>query len=97
VTDSAVWVRTPATLERSLSDGFLVLPPDSADPLFLDDTAAQIWDVLHEPVDEADVVALMASRFDGGRHDVAGDVASFVEQMAAVGAIHLVEDSAAAP
>ena len=54
------WHRHPRALWRRSSDRVVVLAPGHDEPLLLEGTGSVIWELLDEPIAEADLIALLA-------------------------------------
>jgi len=76
------WHRHPRALWRRSSDRVIVLPPGQSDLLLLEGTGAVIWELLADPTDEHDLVALLAEATGTDRAIIAPEVAAFLSQLA---------------
>ena len=76
------WHRRLRALWRHSSDRAIVLPPGQSDLLLLEGTGAVIWELLADPTDEHDLVALLVEATDTDRAIVAPEVAAFLAQLA---------------
>jgi hypothetical protein len=77
--------RVPDALWRVSAGRVLVLSPRALGPLLLDAAAARIWLEIEQPTALADLVDQLAPAFPGSRAELEGEVASFVEDLAARG------------
>jgi hypothetical protein len=84
------WRMDERTVQRTLLDGVLLLPPDAAEPLHLNPSAAEIWSAIPELVTAERVTAALADRHGLEPADVRGAVDDVLDELAAIGAVEQV-------
>jgi hypothetical protein len=81
------WRRAPRALWRRSSDRTVVLRPGHEEPLLLSGAGQAIWELLEEPVDEHDLVAVLVDATQADPDQVANDVSAFLARLAEEGAV----------
>jgi hypothetical protein len=84
----ALWCRADRVVWRRTLGGVVVLPTHrSTEPVALRGPAAEIWELLAEPMRASDLVAVLAETYRVGEHDVADDVAGALDLLSDLGAL----------
>jgi hypothetical protein len=81
------WRRAPRALWRRSSDRTVVLSPGRDEPLVLSGAGQAIWEVLDEPIEEHDLVAVLVDTTQADPDQVANDVGTFLARLAEEGAV----------
>ena len=82
------WCRAEPVLWRRTLDGVVLLEARAeAEPVVLRGPAAAIWELLAQPMDDADLVATLATSYGVDRARVAPDVAVALATLADLGAL----------
>jgi Coenzyme PQQ synthesis protein D (PqqD) len=85
---TVAWHRAETVLWRRTLDGVVVLgPAASAEPVALRGPAADIWELLTEPMSVAGLVAALADGYGVAGEGIADDVQRAVGALAEVGAL----------
>jgi hypothetical protein len=77
--DEALWRRT--------FGGVVVLPPQSEEPLVLDEHGAMIWDLLGGAPTIDEVTQTLTCRFAAERGQIERDVLTFLDELERLGAV----------
>jgi hypothetical protein len=81
------WRRVPNALWRRSSDRTVVLRPGYEEPLVLSGAGQAIWELLDQPIDEHDIVAVLVDATQADPVQVADDVGTFLARLAEEGAV----------
>jgi hypothetical protein len=81
------WRRDPRVLSRRSGPTVILACPDREDLLVLEGSAALVWDLLSEPVDDEQLVATIAEGFGLDTEAVSSDVRPFLGQLYEAGAV----------
>jgi hypothetical protein len=83
---AVTWRRAPRALWRRSSDRTVVLSPGHDEPLVLSGTGQAIWELLDEPIEEHELVAVLVDATQANPDAIAGDVRTFLARLAQEGA-----------
>lgn len=83
------WQHGPGVVWRRSGDKVVVLAPGSDELLVLSGAGAVTWRLIAEPVEEHELVTLLAEGFEVDVGEVAATVAPFLAGLADAGAIRL--------
>ena len=83
---SQTWGRDPRALWRRSGERIVVLG-NTEEPQVLTGPGPILWDLLTEPVTEADLVTQLAALYSVDTDTVAADVAPFLAELARTGVI----------
>ena len=82
------WCRSARVVWRRTLDGVIVLPIlEAAEPIALRGSAADIWDLLAEPMTSEDLVAVLAATHGVSAMSVAVDVDGALVSLSELGAL----------
>lgn len=83
----ATWSRNVNVLWRTMDAGLLLLAPEAEEPVLLDSVAPTIWDMLAEPVQFREAVAVLAEVFATEPEIIEADLSRFLETLLDFGAV----------
>jgi hypothetical protein len=83
----AGWERVPEVLWRRSGPRRVLDLPSCDEVVVLDRTGSAIWDLLESRRDDAEIVAAMSDRFATHPGAIEDEVASFLEELRATGAV----------
>lgn len=75
------WWRHPEVLWRRNGSRVVVLAPGQDQPSVLEGTAAVVWDLLESPIDESELVRIIAEVFEASTERVTGDLQPFLTSL----------------
>jgi hypothetical protein len=81
------WHRDPRVLSRRSGPTVILACPGREDLLVLEGSAALVWDLLSESVEDEQLVATIAEGFGLDPEAVASDVRPFLTELHGVGAV----------
>jgi coenzyme PQQ synthesis protein D (PqqD) len=82
------WCRSARVVWRRTLDGVIVLPIlEAAEPIALRGSAADIWDLLAEPMTSEDLIAVLAAAHGVSELSVAADVDGALVSLSELGAL----------
>jgi hypothetical protein len=81
------WQQDPRVLSHRSGDRVVVIAPAGEDPVVLEASAAIVWTLLADPVEEQALFALVADSFGVSVATVAADVTSFLHELCGIGAV----------
>ena len=87
MTAASTWRRDARTLWRRSGNRFVVLAPEHDDILVLEGTAALTWQLLVEPIEEGELLSLLAAHFGVTHDEVADQLLPFLEALLGFGAV----------
>jgi hypothetical protein len=80
------WQRAPGVVWRRSDSKVVLLPEETDELLVLAGTGALTWELLADPLDEAELVALFAEACDTPSEVVAGTLRPFLDGLEQAGA-----------
>jgi hypothetical protein len=83
------WQHGPGVVWRRSGDKIVVLAPGSDELLVLSGTGAVTWQLLADPVEEHELVALLAEGFEVDPGEVGATVVPFLAGLADAGVVRL--------
>ena len=81
------WVANPRVLHRRMPDGVILLAVSGGDPVFLEGTAEELWDLLTTPISLAAVARELADRHGAEVGVVENDIAAALDDLVARGLV----------
>ena len=81
------WHRHPRALWRRSSDRIIVLPADQDEPLLLEGIGTVIWELLDQPIEVGEMIALLAEAAAEDPQEIGPQVTTFLADLAAEQAI----------
>jgi hypothetical protein len=82
-----VYRRADRVVWRRSADRVLVWPAGADDPLLLEGPGSVSWELLHEPLDEDELVTALASLYEEDVEEVRRDLDPFLEELVTTGAV----------
>ncbi len=83
----AVLKRGPDVLARRVLRGVMLSTPDAEEPVVVTSPGDAVWDLIQDPVEEADLVRAVATHFVGDPGEIERDVVALVDQLIELGAV----------
>ena len=83
---TAAWRRDERTIWRRSGSRMVLLAPEHEQVIVLEDVSALIWELLGEPIEQGELVTLLAGHFEVDPVEVRGQVEAFLDQLDGFGA-----------
>jgi hypothetical protein len=93
----STWKRSDRALWRWTTGGVVLLTPNEAEPVVLNESGAALWDVLADARTPAEICEALAPDYGTMPERLTPDVDAFIEQLAAIGAIEIGSDGGGQP
>jgi hypothetical protein len=81
------WRRHPRALWRRSGARVVVLPPAHDEPLLLEGSGSAIWELLESPIDETELIEVLADAAGEDPAEIGPQVRTFLEALAADDAV----------